>query len=171
MPDPHPHTSVHEGSETNACLLAVDLGVKTGLALYGCDGRLRWYRSHNFGTAARLRRGARQILDTEPGLAWLVLEGGGPLAELWKREATRRQLAVRQVSAEVWRRQLLYSRQQRSGLQAKEQADIVARRVIDWSQARRPTSLRADAAEAILVGLWGVLEVGWLEHVPDAIKP
>ena len=171
MPDPQPHTSVYDASETNACLLAVDLGVKTGLALYGRDGRLRWYRSHNFGTTARLRRGARQILDTVPDLAWLVLEGGGPLAELWKREAARRRLAVRQLSAEVWRRQLLYSRQQRSGLQAKEQADIVARRVIDWSQARRPTSLRADAAEAILVGLWGVLDVGWLERLPDAVKP
>jgi hypothetical protein len=132
---------------------------------------LRWYRSHNFGTTARLRRGARQILATIPDLVWLVLEGGGPLAALWLREADRRQLAVRQVSAEVWRRQLLYARQQRSGPQAKEQADIVARRVIAWSQAQRPTSLRPDAAEAILVGLWGVLDVGWLERLPDAIKP
>ena len=171
MPDPQLHPPVHDTTAMNACLLAVDLGVKTGLALYGRDGRLRWYRSHNFGTTARLRRGARQILDTAPDLAWLVLEGGGALAALWKREAARRQLAVRQVSAEVWRRQLLHSRQQRSGLQAKEQADILARRVIVWSQARRPTSLRADAAEAILVGLWGVLDVGWLERLPDAVKP
>lgn len=28
-----------------SALLAVDLGVKTGLALYGQDGRLLWYRS------------------------------------------------------------------------------------------------------------------------------
>ena len=75
-------------------LLAVDLGVKTGLALYGQDGRLLWYRSQNFGTAERLRRGVRGVLDTLPHLAWLVLEGGGPLADMWRREAARRQVPV-----------------------------------------------------------------------------
>ncbi len=99
-----------------AVLLAVDLGVKTGLALYGQDGRLLWYRSQNFGTAERLRR------------------------------------------------------EQRSGVQAKESATDLARRVIIWSGARRPTSLRDDAAEAILIGLWGTLEVGWLGHLPAAVR-
>jgi hypothetical protein len=149
-----------------ASLLAVDLGLRTGLALYGQDGRLRWYHSHNFGTPARLRRGLRGVLDAIPHLVWLVLEGGGPLAEIWKREAERRHIAVRQISAETWRQQLLYPRQQRRGTQAKDSADTLARRVIVWSQARRPTSLRADAAEAILIGLWGALEVGWLERLP-----
>ncbi len=73
-----------------ALLLAVDLGLRTGLALYGQDGRLQWYRSHNFGTAARLRRAVRGLLDELPELTWLVLEGGGHLAEIWKREAERR---------------------------------------------------------------------------------
>ena len=149
-----------------ASLLAVDLGLRTGLALYGQDGRLHWYRSHNFGTPARLRRGVRGVLEAIPHLTWLVLEGGGPLAEMWKREAARRHIAVRQISAETWRRQLLYPRQQRSGTQAKDSADELARRVIAWSQARRPTSLRMDTAEAILIGLWGAIEVGWLEQPP-----
>jgi hypothetical protein len=153
-----------------AVLLAVDLGVKTGLALYRQDGRLLWYRSQNFGTAERLRRGVRGVLDTLPHLAWLVLEGGGPLAEIWRREATRRQVPVRQISAEAWRRQFLYAREQRSGVQAKESATDLARRVIIWSGARRPTSLRDDAAEAILIGLWGTLEVGWLGHLPAVVQ-
>ncbi|MEN9933480.1 MAG: hypothetical protein RLZZ387_59, partial [Chloroflexota bacterium] len=29
-------------------LLAVDVGLRAGLALFDQDGRLRWYRSHNF---------------------------------------------------------------------------------------------------------------------------
>jgi hypothetical protein len=153
-----------------ASLLAVDLGVKTGLALYGQDGRLLWYRSHNFGTAARLRRGVRGVLDPIPHLAWLVLEGGGMLADIWGREAARRHLPVRQVSAETWRRQLLYARQQRHGTQAKDSAHDLARRVIAWSGARRPTSLQDDAAEAILIGLWGALEVGWLARLPEAVR-
>jgi len=151
-------------------LLAVDIGVKTGLALYGQDGRLLWYRSQNFGSAERLRRGVRGVLDTVPHLAWLVLEGGGPLADIWIHAATRRHIPIRQISAEAWRRQFLYAREQRSGVQAKESATELARRVITWSGARRPTSLRDDAAEAILIGLWGTLAVGWLAHLPEAIR-
>jgi hypothetical protein len=30
--------------------------------------------------------------------------------------------------------------------------------------------LRHDTAEAILIGLWGVLEVGWLERLPDDLR-
>ena len=45
----------------------------------------------------------------------------------------------------------------------------MARAVITWSDLPAPTSLRHDAAEAILIGLYGVLEQGWLEDVPDAV--
>jgi hypothetical protein len=151
-------------------LLAIDIGVKTGLALYGHDGRLLWYRSQNFGTAQRLRRGVRGVLEALPHLAWLVLEGGGPLADIWRREATRRQISVRQISAAAWRQQFLYPREQRSGAQAKEHATELARRIIIWSGARRPTSLRDDAAEAIVIGLWGTLNVGWLAEIPKAVR-
>ena len=151
-------------------LLAVDIGVRTGLVLYGYDGRLLWYRSQNFGTAARLRRAVRALLHELPDLAWLVLEGGGPLATIWEREAERRGIPVRRISAEDWRRQLLYPRQQRGRRQAKRSAADLARRVIAWSDAPRPTTLRHDAAEAILIGLWGVLDVGWLEALPAEVR-
>ncbi|HVG44819.1 MAG TPA: hypothetical protein VM890_08815 [Longimicrobium sp.] len=151
-------------------LLAVDLGVRTGLAVYGGDGRLLRYRSQNFGSAARLRRALPALLEAERDLAWVVMEGGGPLAEAWAREAARRGLAMLRISAEDWRRDLLYPREQRSGPQAKTTADALARRVIEWSGAPRPTSLRHDAAEAILVGFWGVLEVGWLTEIPPSLR-
>jgi len=151
-------------------LLAVDLGLRSGLALYGPDGRLVEYHSRNFGNRARLKRAVPSVLKALGPLAWLVLEGGGPVADIWEREATRRALQVLRVSAEDWREALLYAREQRSGAQAKDVADALARRVIDWSRAPRPTSLRHDAAEAILLGLWGVLEVGWLTHVPPEVR-
>ncbi|MFZ4656452.1 MAG: hypothetical protein ACOYNY_05555 [Caldilineaceae bacterium] len=151
-----------------ASLLAVDLGLRAGLALYGDDGRLRGYRSQNFGAQSRLRRAAYGILLELPDLQWLVIEGGGTLAESWQKEAGRREVQVIQTSAETWRQQLLYPRQQRTGVEAKHHADRLARSIIDWSGAPRPTSLRHDAAEAILIGLWGVLQVGWLPAVPVA---
>ena len=45
----------------------------------------------------------------------------------------------------------------------------LARRVIEWCGAPRPTSLRHDAAEAILIGLWGVLELGWVDALPAGV--
>jgi hypothetical protein len=151
-------------------LLAVDLGLKTGLALYGEDGRLLWYRSHNFGTTERLRRGAHGILRELTGVSAMVIEGGGNLAVVWEKEAQLRGIAVRRVGAEVWRQVFLLPREQRTGGDAKRHAGEMARRVIDWSGAARPTSLRHDAAEAILIGLWGVLQLGWLSSLPKEIQ-
>lgn len=151
-------------------LLAVDLGLRSGLALYGADGRLLWYRSHNFGSATRLRRAVRRILDDLPDVTDLVLEGGGRLGDIWISEAQRRTITVRQIAAETWRQHLLYPRQQRSGADAKQHAKRLARRVIEWSQAPRPTTLRDDTAEAILVGLWGMLELGWLANLPSTLQ-
>lgn len=153
-----------------ASLLAVDLGVRTGLALYGRDGRLKWYRSRNFGTIQRLRRGVSAVLGDIPDIAWLVLEGGGELAEIWERETIRRSLPIIKINAELWRKEFLYPREQRSGAEAKEKAGQMARRVILWSGVQKPTSLRHDAAEAILAGLWGVIDVGWLESLPHELR-
>jgi hypothetical protein len=152
-----------------AALLAVDLGVRTGLAAYGDDGRLRWYRSQNFGSAARLRRAVPGLLDTEPDTTRLVVEGGGTLLEPWAAEGAARGLVVQQVSAEAWRALLLLPREQRNGEGAKRSAGVLARRVIAWSGAHSPTSLTHDAAEAILVGLWGVLSAGWLDSLPREV--
>ena len=152
-------------------LLAVDLGLKTGLALYGEDGKLRWYRSKNFGTAARLKRAVYGILKEVPGLAMLVIEGGGGIAEIWEHEAQKQGIAVRRITAEDWRERLLYPRERRSGAMAKDVATGLAERVIACSGLRRPTAPRHDAAEAILIGLSGVLEAGWLDELPKGLLP
>src|SRR5690242_9922749 len=95
---------------TDRGLLAVDLGLRTGLAFYGADGRLRWYRSQNFGAPGRLRRAVPALLE---GVSDLVVEGGGELASAWSTEAAQRAIQVRWVSAETWRRAFLYPREQR----------------------------------------------------------
>ena len=153
-----------------SALLAVDVGVRTGLALYGADGRLRWYRSQNLGSIARLRRAAPQFI-TDNGATVVIAEGGGPVADVWESACERLGVEHLRVSAERWRAELLLARDQRTGEAAKRTADIVARRVIEWSGAPRPTSLRHDAAEAILVGLWGVVQMGWIPAIPREVRP
>lgn len=151
-------------------LLAVDLGLRTGLALYAQTGKLLWYRSKNFGSRERLRRGVPGVLAEIPGLAWLMLEGDRALARIWEREARSLSVMVGRVAAEEWRGKLLYAREQASGPRAKQSADGLARKIIEWSGAPRPTSLRHDAAEAIAIGLWGVLHVGWLKRIPVEVR-
>jgi hypothetical protein len=148
-------------------LLAVDLGLTTGLALYDHNGHLQWYRSQHYANTATLRRAVHRILGQIPDLTLIYVEGGGPLCAVWEREAEKRQIPVKRVAAETWRRRLLYARDQRCGRQAKRKAGQLARRIIEWSGARRPaTALRHDTAESILIGLWGAIDAGWIAGVP-----
>jgi hypothetical protein len=152
-------------------LLAVDVGLHTGLARFGRDGRLIWYRSTNFGARARLKAGAHSLLAGDPEVSRLIIEGGGELAKVWEREANKRGIAVTRVSAEIWRERLLLPRERTSGSTAKKKAQDLARRVIEWSGAKRPTSLTHDAAEAVLVGFYAVLRLGWIEKPPFDMGP
>lgn len=161
--------SVNSVSEKEERLLAVDLGLRTGLAVYGRDGRLIWYRSRNYGNKTRLRKAARSVIEEAGELTIVAIEGGGDIALPWVHEIERRSLDLIQVQAESWRHDLLLSRQQRSGLAAKKHADTLARKIIAWSGAKKPTSLRHDAAEAICFGLWAVREAGWLARFPGGM--
>jgi hypothetical protein len=147
-------------------LLAVDLGVRCGLAVFDHDGRLLSYRSTNFGSASRMKDAIWGILRGVDGLTHVVAEGDRNLGQALEKSATKQGASFELIGAEIWRDELLLKRQQRSGADAKEAADELAREVIEWSGADRPTSLRHDAAEAVLIGLWGVLQLGWLDESP-----
>ena len=147
-------------------LLAVDAGERTGLALFGRDGRLMWYRSQNYGNRSRLRQAVHSLMRGECCPTHLAIEGGGPIADIWIREAERAGAAVILLSAEQWRKRIMLPREQRSGAEAKRAACETARRFIEVSGAPRPTSMRHDTAEAILAGLWAMLELGWIERLP-----
>ena len=84
-------------------LLAVDVGIRTGLAVFRDDGHLIWYRSQNFGAAARLKRAIPALLHEAFDPAYVVLEGGGPLVEHWTTLSERHGARVLRVSAEEWR--------------------------------------------------------------------
>ena len=67
----------------------------------------------------------------------------------------------------AWRERFYYPREHRSGAEAKEHAVKMAAQVIAWSGTKGVTgTLGHDAAEAILVGLFGVIEAGWLLEPP-----
>ena len=109
-------------------LLAVDVGLHIGLALFSEERRLLWYRSH-VSSPAKLKKVIGKLLREDPRPNYLYLEGGGPLADIWLREAEKLSIAAVQIHAQQWRERLFYARQHRSGTQAKKDADGVARQV------------------------------------------
>ncbi len=147
-------------------LLAIDLGLRCGLAWYADDGKLVAYRSTHFADLTTLKRGIAGVLAERGGARAVVVEGDRHLADLWTKCAAKRGALVVPVRPETWRERLLLPREQRDGRTAKQTALGLARQVIAWSGARKPTSLNDDVAEAILLGLWGVVELGWLAQPP-----
>ncbi len=144
-------------------VLAVDLGIKCGFAYFDERGRLERYGSTNLGNRSRFKRAAYQfVVDAGDELERIVVEGDRNLGDVFEKLAEKRELVFESVSPETWRKILLLPRQQRTGSDAKDAADELARDIIDWSGLPGPTSLRHDAAEAILIGVWGCFDAGLL---------
>jgi hypothetical protein len=150
-----------------SCFVGVDLGLATAFAVYDRDGRLAGVRSRRFGSRDALRAAAGAILDEIPHVHSVIVEGGGDLAESWQKAAAHRGIHLRLVQASTWRQMFLYERERRDGAQAKAHAVKLAAQIMEWSATKGVTAqLGHDAAEAILVGLFGVIEAGWLKEPP-----
>jgi hypothetical protein len=143
-------------------LLAVDLGLRTGLAVFSEDGQLRRYGSHNLGSRARLRRAADSIVRSAAGLVWLVAEGDRNLYRIWQRPAMRAGAQTVLVPPEVWRETLIRQRDRSHARLAKAAARRLAERVIRRSEATKAKTLQHDAAEAILIGFYWARTLGWV---------
>ncbi|MCK9269070.1 MAG: hypothetical protein RBR47_12460 [Bacteroidales bacterium] len=151
-------------------LLAVDLGVKTGLALFSSDGRLLWHRSQNFGNKTRLRKAIPWIVSLEEDITYIVIEGGGPLLKLWDAYLEKRNIEVLHIMAEEWRRALLLSREQRKGAQAKENAVRYAGIIIQKISNQKTLVTNNNAAEAILIGTWAMEKLGWINSAAALLR-
>ena len=149
-------------------LLSVDLGLRSGLAYYAADGRLLTYRSTNFGSAARLKRAIPGIW--RPSLRYLVTEGDARLAHIWEQLALRRSATCRRVDALTWRRWLYSDSEMKQRGHWKDLASRYAMRIIHWSEASQPTSLRHDAAEAICIGLYAASEFELISGLPAGLR-
>lgn len=144
-----------------SALLAVDAGVRTGLALLDRKGRLLWCRSHNLGSTARLKKAAARVLFELPPLEYLVVEGGGQTAGIWEHAAARRGLPCMVIQAPDWREDFLPPRQRVSGRKAKAAACALVTTILRREGWSSPTTPGHDAAEAALIGLWAAVQLGW----------
>lgn len=158
--DPREYPEVHTKAPPCA-LVAVDIGLRTGLAGFSRLGRPLWQRSQHLASRDALKRFVRGLLYELPDLEALAIEGGGRLAEIWMHAAEKRGLRLLSFVAEQWRRELLLPRQQRSGLTAKDAAVQLAREELAAAGIAVAGNLRHDAAEAVLLGVHAAGELGW----------
>lgn len=181
-PPPDPREEGREkGGRTlpvNGVLLAVDAGLRTGIACFDAQGRLLWCRSHHLADMTRLKRWMRGELAMLPALEYVVVEGGGDVAKAWETEVQRQakrigrsgKIGFMLVRAEEWREALLHPRERVAGQTAKATALVLARKVAAWSMeaggggvGKRPVALRHDAAEAVMTGFYAVWKLEWLQ--------
>lgn len=146
-------------------LLSVDAGIRTGLALYNSSGELKWYRSHNLGSIASLRKVAYSMLKSIDGLEYIVVEGGGSITNVWINAAQKLKITTIRTDAGEWRKELLYLKEHPNSQKAKESAIKLSRQIIDSSESPAYNTPTHDAAEAILIGKWGCKKVNWIQSI------
>lgn len=146
-------------------LLAIDLGLKTGLACFDSDGLLLGLRSRNLGTRTRLKRATRSLVQDWPEPTVIYAEGDRSLARIWQSRFKTAEFHL--VAAEDWRPAFFAPRQRRGGGQAKRNALVLAHKYLSSCGHPPSTTPTDDSAEALLLGLWALAECGWLEGLPD----
>lgn len=151
-------------------LMAVDLGVRTGLAVFGSDGRLYWYRSQNFGTAARLRRAVPWILSLQDDLRYIVIEGGGPLLKIWESGLRHTSVELIRIMAEDWRNEIFYPKEHQNRRQSKANSVYYAMRAVHQLAVHRITPVDDNTADAILAGLYGMKLLGWIDNPREYLR-
>lgn len=149
-------------------LLAVDLGLRSGIAAYDCEGRLTAFGVQAYRSREAMRRGAGKTVAEHGQLEWLVSYGCPTQAAVWERSAMRQGVRVQRVDGETWRQALAVNDAPRNSAENNRHVVRLARRIIDWAQMPQPVVLPTDAAEAICVGLWAVHQLGWLRELPVA---
>lgn len=146
-------------------LLAVDLGVKTGFSVFNSEGQLVWYQSRNFGNRKRLKDSIPELISRFDPLTYLYLEGGGQMGEIWIKSTQYSGLEVVMFHAEEWRKDLFYQREITNTRELKIRARQYSEKVIKAIGTQKFLKPDADAAEAILIGLWAAWKLGWIRDV------
>jgi hypothetical protein len=164
-------------------VLAVDLGLKSGVALFGSQGRLLRYEQFHFekdslhDTAKRLlteweqdafqygSQGENEQGQKRARVTHIAIEGAdGYMLRAWADAATG--LSILRVTPEEWRAELLLEKERSSGSNAKAASRLVARQVVEdfGVMPRHEGKFHTDVAEAVCLGLYVSSRLGWVDR-------
>ncbi|GAX26125.1 hypothetical protein FisN_24Hh002 [Fistulifera solaris] len=157
-------------------LLAVDLGLRTGLSLFNDEGKLLRFDNFQFESPEQLLRAAKSVLSTweedvketdDRGRRWkiskIAIEGGDPpLRDAWH-EAADGRCSILHVRPEEWRADLLLTKEKMDGEKAKSASRLIARQIVsDYGDFNFDGKFQTDMAESILLGLHVARRLGWI---------
>ncbi|GEM_PF-3370579 len=155
--DPAPRRTVRKRADApaEATLLAIDLGLKCGFAVFDTEGTLVGYHSTRFPRPSALKAAAWNVLMRWPNLERIVAEGDAAIADQWRKLADKRGIAFERIGAEAWRVDMLKPSERTDGSTAKAAARRIAERIIASSNAPKPKArMTHDVCEAIVIGAW-----------------
>ena len=153
------------------CLLAVDLGLRTGTAVFDGNGTVLAVETWRFHDPESLDLGLTEILTTH-NITHVVIEGEDrKLFYIWRRAIAKFEgVQLARVVADDWRRMLLSKKEMRDARKAKSAAGLIAKQVLKHNEELRDKKLSSDAAEALLVGRYAVRVLGWVSSKEPSVK-
>ena len=173
-------------------LMAVDLGLKSGIAVYDENGQILHVENVRFIDPTQLEEGLQRLIEPWQ-VSHVVIEGEDrKLYNIWKKTIERMfgggrneedeeeeeeeeeddmqpSVLVSRVIAEDWRRLLLTSKERRSARLAKQAASLIARQIVKKSPRLQDIGMTTDAAEAVLIGHYAVRVLGWANNDSPAV--
>lgn len=138
--------------------------------MFNSEAELLWFRSQNFGNKVRLKKAIPWVLNLKDEIDYLVIEGGGPLRKIWDQQLERKNITVMHIMAEDWRKELLFERERRKGKKAKAIAMLCADRFLKNRSAKKTSELNVNAAEAIMIGIYGMKKLGWIDNPQELFR-
>lgn len=141
--EPTPSRFEHNGEHDNELLMAVDLGLRSGVALYNKNGELLRYEQHLFKKDS-LEEEVKKIIQgwesdiqnqtktagnaVKPCVTKIAVEGGDvEILRAWDSAAMN--VSMTRISPEEWRFHLLSPKERSSGTTSKAAARLIARQV------------------------------------------
>eukprot|EP00977_Amphora_coffeiformis_P010427 scaffold2438_cov167-Amphora_coffeaeformis.AAC.3 len=165
-------------------LVAVDLGLRTGLALYSDDGRLLEYEQAVFETADELKANCLQLMadweakyqgrdEKSCHITHVAVEGAdASLRHVWRNiveDHLHCELLL--VKPEEWRADLLLSKEKASGEAAKEASRLIARQLVaDYGGRLHAGKFSTDVAESILLGYHVSRRLEWIPRKEPGVR-
>jgi hypothetical protein len=181
--DPTPSQFQDEKEDSNELLLAVDLGLKSGVALFNKQGQLLRYEQHLFnkdklneeiktiveGWESDVQKS--DIIPSNGEQLWSVTKiavEGGDVAIFNAWDSAAKDVSISRVSPEEWRFHLLSEKERTSGATSKAAARLIARQVVsDFGiMGNHKGKFKTDVAEAVVLGFYVCKKLGWISRDP-----
>ena len=181
--EPMPTDFKDDQDRDNELLLAVDLGLKSGVALYNKQGKLLRYEQHLFNRD-KLDDEIKAIVEgwesdiqssdtmsssnEEPWTVTKIALEGGDVAIFNAWDSAAKDISITRVSPEEWRFHLLSEKERISGAASKAAARLIARQVVsDFGiMGNHEGKFKTDVAEAVLLGFYVCKKLGWISRDP-----